>query len=104
MARKTEKSPRTGDSELSKSQVEQNISQSLPILNFLIWVFAVLIVASIAGPALSADNECLICLILWAMLMLPAALFGNWSKQSKLTLSTNLDIPPPVLEETKKSI
>ena len=102
MARKSEKLPPTGDGELSKSKIEQNISQSLPILNFLIWVFAVLIVASIAGPALSTDNECLICLILWTMLMLPYALFGNWSKQSKLKLSTNLDIPPPVLEENKE--
>ena len=36
------------------------------------------------------------------MLILPAALFGNWSKQSKLKLSANLDIPPPVLEENKE--
>ena len=102
MAPEKEKLPPTGDSELSKSKVEQNISQSLPILNFLIWVFAVLIVASLAEPAMSTDNEGLICLLLWVALMLPAALFGNWSKQSKITLSTNLDIPPPVLEENKE--
>ena len=102
MARKSEKLPPTGDGELSKSKVEQNMSQSLTILKFLIWVFVVLIVASLAEPAVSADNECLICLILWTMLILPAALFGNWSKQSKLTLSSNLDIPPPILEENKE--
>ena len=102
MAPEKEKLPPTGDSELSKSKVEQNILQSLPILNFLIWVFAVLIVASLAEPAMSTDNEGLICLLLWVALMLPVALFGNWSKQSKITLSTNLDIPPPVLEENKE--
>ena len=36
MARKTEKLPPTGDGELSKSKVEQNMSQSLTILKFLI--------------------------------------------------------------------
>ena len=102
MARKTEELPPTVEGENSKSIVEENISQSLTILNFLIWVFVVLIVASLAKPAVSVDNECLICLILWTMLILPAALFGNWSKQSKLKLSTNLDIPPPVLEENKE--
>ena len=102
MARKTEKLPRTGDSELSKSQVEQNISQSLPILNFLIWVFVVLIVASLFDSAFSTDDEFVWCVVLWFALLLPAALFGNWSKQSKLKLSTNLDIPPPVLEENKE--
>ena len=91
-----------GYGELSKSKVEQNMSQSLTILKFLIWVFVVLIVASLAEPSVSAGNECLICLILWTMLIFPAALFGNWSKQSKLKLSTNLDIPPPVLEENKE--
>ena len=102
MARKTEELPPTVEGEPSKSIVEENISQSLPILNFLIWVFAVLIVASLVEPAMSTDNECLICLILWFALLLPAALFGNWSKQSKLTLSSNLDIPPPILEENKE--
>ena len=102
MARKSEKLPPTVEGEPSKSIVEENISQSLPILNFLIWVFVVLIVASLVEPAMSTDNECLICLILWFALLLPSALFGNWSKQSKLTLSANLDIPPPVLEENKE--
>ena len=102
MAPEKEKLPPTSDGGVSKSKVEQNILQSLPILKFLIWVFAVLIVASLAEPAMSTDNEGLICLLLWVALMLPVALFGNWSKQSKITLSTNLDIPPPVLEENKE--
>ena len=102
MAPEKEKLPPTSDGGVSKSKVEQNILQSLPILKFLIWVFAVLIVASLAEPAVSTDNEGLICLLLWVALMLPVALFGNWSKQSKITLSTNLDIPPPVLEENKE--
>ena len=102
MASSTEKLPPTGEGELSKPQVEQNITQSLTILRILIFLFAVLIVASLVEPAMSTDNEGLICLLLWVALMLPVALFGNWSKQSKITLSTNLDIPPPVLEENKE--
>jgi hypothetical protein len=102
MARKTEKLPPTGDGELSKSKVEENISQSLTILNFLIWVFIVLIFASLFDSAFSTDDEFVWCVVLWFALLLPAALFGNWSKQSKITLSSNLDIPPPVLEENKE--
>jgi len=102
MAPEKEKLPPTSDGGLSKSKVEQNILQSLPILKFLIWVFAVLIVASLVEPAMSTDNEGLICLLYWVALTLPFTLFGNSSKQSKITLSTNLDIPPPVLEENKE--
>ena len=102
MARKPEKLPPTGDSKLSKSKVEQNMSQSLTILKILIFVFAVLIVASLAEPAVSADNDFEMCVLVTIAMIVPSILFANSSKQSKFTLSTNLDIPPPVLEENKE--
>ena len=102
MARKTRKLPSTDDDESSKSKVKQNLSESYNILQFLIWVFVVLIVASLFDSAFSTDDEFVWCVVLWFALLLPAALFGNWSKQSKLTLSSNLDIPPPILEENKE--
>ena len=102
MARKTRKLPSTDDDESSKSKVKQNLSESYNILQFIIWVFVVLIVASLFDSAFSTDDEFVWCVVLWFALLLPAALFGNWSKQSKLTLSSNLDIPPPILEENKE--
>ena len=102
MPRKTEKLPPTGDSKLSKSKVEQNMSQSLTILKILIFVFAVLIVASLAEPAVSADNDFEMCVLVTIAMIVPSILFANSSKQSKFTLSTNLDIPPPILEENKE--
>ena len=50
MARKSEKLPPIGDGEL-EIKGRKNMSQSLTILKFLIWVFVVLIVASLAEPA-----------------------------------------------------
>lgn len=102
MARKTEKLPPTSDGELSKSKVEQNMSQSLTILKILIFVFAVLIVASLAEPAMSTDNDFEMCVLVTTAMILPSILFANLSKQSKPILSSNLDIPPPVLEDNKE--
>ncbi|MEC7177924.1 MAG: hypothetical protein VXW28_01370, partial [Candidatus Thermoplasmatota archaeon] len=76
--------------------------QSLTILKILIFVFAVLIVASLAEPAVSADNDFEMCVLVTIAMIVPSILFANSSKQSKFTLSTNLDIPPPVLEENKE--
>mgnify|MGYP006256331769 CR=1 FL=1 len=102
MARKSEKLPPIGDGELSKSKVEQNMSQSLTILKILIFVFAVLIVGSLAEPAVSADNDFEMCVLVTIAMIVPSILFANSSKQSNPILSSNLDIPPPVLEENKE--
>jgi len=101
MARKTEKLPPTGDGELTKSKVEQNILQSLTTLKILIWVFAVLLVASLAEPAVSTDNEFIMCMLVSIAMIFPSILFANLSKESKPILVSNLDIPPPILEENK---
>ena len=102
MASSTEKLPPTGEGELSKPQVEQNITQSLTILRILIFLFAVLIVASLVEPAMSTDNDFAMCVLVSIATILPSILFANSSKQSNPILSSNLDIPPPVLEENKE--
>ena len=76
MARKPEKLPPTGDSKLSKSKVEQNMSQSLTILKILIFVFAVLIVASLAEPAVSADNDFEMCVLVTIAMIVPSILLS----------------------------